>query len=69
MKICIRRYCYAYMRTKFPPRCRTVPSGLCPMRFHESFEVSVDRPIFIIGINAPADPDHTPEIVVVPATT
>lgn len=41
--------------------------GFAAMRFHESFEVSVDRPIFIIGIDAPANPYHTPEIVVVPA--
>lgn len=39
-----------------------------PNAISESFEVSVDRPIFIIGIDAPADPDHTPEIVVVPTT-
>lgn len=42
--------------------------GFAAMRFHESFEVSADRSIFIIGIDAPADPDHTPEIVVVPTT-
>ena len=40
---------------------------LAAMRFHEFFEVSVDRLIFIIGIDAPANPYHTPEIVVVPA--